>query len=217
MEMQGAIETRQSNGKPVQVLYIARHGATPLDLNKKSSGDIDESLSDTGRASAEELRDRLQNIPLTAIHSSDLNRAEETAAIIAKPHGIKPEAHEELRPWNVGALAGKPRAETRPQIAHYVANPDEVIPDGESLNQFRARFRPAFQKFVEEARAGKGPRLLVMHGSDFDEVGIMHSNDIEAFAVKPGGLVAIYPVGRTEFQGSALEGAQPDEAEEVQS
>jgi broad specificity phosphatase PhoE len=212
-----SIELRAASNKPVQVLYIARHGATPLDLNKKSSGDIDESLSDEGRTAAEALRDNLQNIPLTAIHSSDLNRAKETAAIIAEPHSIKPEAHEELRPWNVGSLAGQPRAETRPQIAHYVENPDEVIPGGESLNQFRARFRPAFQQFLNDARNGKGPRLLVMHGSDFDEVGIMYDGSIEAFAVKPGGLVAIYPVGKTEFQGSALTGARPDEAEEVQS
>ncbi len=58
-----------------------RHGATEWNLSKRHQGQTDISLSELGRAQAARLCDRLTNVPVDVIYSSDLSRAAETAAI----------------------------------------------------------------------------------------------------------------------------------------
>ena len=62
-------------------IYYTRHGQTDWNLDYKIQGRKDISLNETGRKEAEELRIKIQDIPLDIIYSSPLKRAYETAEI----------------------------------------------------------------------------------------------------------------------------------------
>ena len=66
-------------------VYAFRHGET--DFNKMQyvqGGGTDTPLNDTGRQQAEKLAERLSDLTFTALFSSDLVRAKQTAEIVNK-------------------------------------------------------------------------------------------------------------------------------------
>ncbi len=69
-------------------LYFVRHAESEANLNNAYNYDRD-SLSPLGRRQAKAIAKRLSKIPIDLILSSDLIRAEETAAIISKAIGVK--------------------------------------------------------------------------------------------------------------------------------
>lgn len=62
-------------------LYIARHGLTDWNKEMRTQGRKDLSLNAEGRAQAKELRDKIKDITFTAVYTSPLKRAAETAQI----------------------------------------------------------------------------------------------------------------------------------------
>src|SRR6266404_1969277 len=80
----------------VTTIYVVRHGESESNVfarenpDKPAShfGEFGSSLTLKGREQAEKLANRLKNIDISAILSSDLNRAEETAEIIAAEHKL---------------------------------------------------------------------------------------------------------------------------------
>jgi broad specificity phosphatase PhoE len=64
-------------------LYLVRHGATQLSVE-------DRFLSEEGRSQAERLAARMRDDGISAIYSSPLSRAVETARIIARGCGLEP-------------------------------------------------------------------------------------------------------------------------------
>jgi broad specificity phosphatase PhoE len=57
-------------------------------------------LSEHGRSVALDLADALATAPLAAAHASPLDRAMETAAILAAPHGLAVQPDERLLEWS---------------------------------------------------------------------------------------------------------------------
>ena len=125
---------------------IIRHGATHLNSNDPTidriRGWTDWPLSDEGRGEARKLADAVKLAKPDMILSSDLFRAEQTAAIVSEITGIPKELGiMAFRPWNVGDFVGEPAAEAVPVLADYAAvKPDQSVPGGESFNEFRYRF-----------------------------------------------------------------------------
>ena len=123
---------------------LIRHGATKLNDQDNSVDRIrgwkDVPLSDKGKKEAEELGQSLKGTVLDAIYTSDLERARETAMIVANALGVnKLVVTKSLRPWNVGKLAGVKTTEALPIMAKYIREPTETVPDGESFDDFRER------------------------------------------------------------------------------
>jgi len=77
-------------------IYIVRHGESESNVfarehpDKPAShfGELGSSLTQKGREQAQILADRLKNISISAVLSSDLHRAKETAEIIAAEHKL---------------------------------------------------------------------------------------------------------------------------------
>ncbi|BCV21194.1 alpha-ribazole phosphatase [Moorella sp. Hama-1] len=148
-------------------VYLVRHGETEWNHTMRYQGHSDIALSATGRRQAELLRERFRGIKLDAIYASDLNRAKETAAVIAAPHGLQVQEVPALRELNFGAWEGLTYQEI---IASYPRELDTwrrnpgttIVPGGESFQQVKERALAAFEDIVA-TEAGR-TLLLVAHG-----------------------------------------------------
>lgn len=71
------------------MLYVVRHGMTEWNAARRLAGRLPGvPLSADGRREAEAVAGRLAAIPLAAVVSSPIARAQETAELIARPHGL---------------------------------------------------------------------------------------------------------------------------------
>jgi broad specificity phosphatase PhoE len=100
-------------------------------------------LSESGRAQAQKAATRLAAYPLTAIWSSPLQRALQTAEAIAATHHLPVEVDPELIEWRLDAWTGIPwsdLADRRPgELETYLQNPTELDFAAESLQELAAR------------------------------------------------------------------------------
>jgi molybdenum cofactor cytidylyltransferase len=146
-------------------IYLVRHGAVEAPGGRRYLGHLDVPLNAAGRRQAEALREKLRQTPLAAVYCSDLQRAVETAAIIAAPHGLAPRIRRELREIDLGAWEGLTFDEVKQRYPEaYAARGRDFShfrpPGGESFLDCAHRVLPA----VHEALcAGPGQVLIVGH------------------------------------------------------
>ena len=86
-------------------LLLIRHGETPWNVLGKIQGCTDIDLMETGKYQANLLADKLKGT-FSAIYSSPLNRAFETAQILAAPNHLSVHKKENLREINFGLWEG---------------------------------------------------------------------------------------------------------------
>ena len=87
-------------------LYLVRHGETVDNVRQILQGQMQGQLNDNGIHQAETLRDEMADEPLDAIVASDLQRAIDTATIIAQPHGLQVVTTPLLRERDWGDMTG---------------------------------------------------------------------------------------------------------------
>lgn len=134
-------------------LYLVRHGATQLTAEDRFAGDIGVDLSADGRSQAERLAVRVRDHSISAIYSSPLLRAVETARIIATGCGLEPRLSDGLREIHHGHWEGLTRQEVETGFAaEYAAweeDPFTFAPEGgESGVSVLARALPALREIV---------------------------------------------------------------------
>ena len=108
------------------------------------------------------LAERLRNVELDAICSSDLRRARETAEVLAERHGLEVEARRDLREVDVGSWSGLTRAQVAARFPDGHRRWEQGLPgwtDGETYEQMAERVVAAVRDL-----AGRHPqeRLLVV-------------------------------------------------------
>jgi len=175
----------------IPVLYVIRHGRTSFNMKHLFRGEADVPLAPEGIKDAEEVGEQLEDIHPAFIVSSDKKRAVKTAQILSKGDDIPIKQTELLRAWNLGDLSGQPKNDANLAIVkQHVDNPDEDVPGGESLNDFRSRVLPILAECFEEATR-VGPSFVVAHSSVIHELGNQLYGDNKTLVVKPGGIVVI--------------------------
>ena len=92
-------------------ILLARHGETDWNRDGRFQGHADPPLNELGRRQASELAERLAGDGVTALYSSDLRRALETAAALAARLGLDVMPHAGLREVDVGSWSGLTRDE----------------------------------------------------------------------------------------------------------
>jgi broad specificity phosphatase PhoE len=150
---------------PTRILLV-RHGATTSTADDRFAGSSDVELSAEGIAMVAKLSQRLAGVKIDAAYSSHMRRAIDTAASIAKPHGIIPIARKDLREIDHGHWEGVPHKEVEQKFAaEYSAwstDPlNTTIPGGESGRDVLNRSRKAIEQIVRE-HAGQTV-LVVSH------------------------------------------------------
>jgi 5'-nucleotidase (lipoprotein e(P4) family) len=145
-------------------IYLARHGQTAWNAERRLQGGKDIPLNDTGREQARALAARLEGIPLDRIYTSALSRSRQTAEPLAGRAPV--EALPGLNEQSIGAFEGVyadgREAERYAEFQRRSANPDDALDGGESTNQHFARVRAAVET-IRQRHAG-GQVLVVGHG-----------------------------------------------------
>jgi broad specificity phosphatase PhoE len=134
-------------------ILLVRHGETTLSADDRFAGSTDVPLSDAGRHQAECLAERLSCVSLDAVYCSPMRRTRETAAIVARPHGLEIVARNALREIDHGRWEQLRRADVEVRFPdEYEAwsrDPFRFAPNGgESGAHVIARAMPAVQNIV---------------------------------------------------------------------
>jgi broad specificity phosphatase PhoE len=155
----------------VTTILLARHGESDWNRSKQWQGWADRPLTELGRRQAAELAARLEETELDAVYSSDLQRARETAEIVARTKDLAVESTPDLREVDVGSWSGLTRAEAEarfPEAYGRWLQGGEGWEDGETYQEMSARVLSALQRI---AAAYPGDRVLVVaHGGSIRAV-----------------------------------------------
>jgi len=145
---------------------FVRHGESAWNAENRLCGRTDVPLSEAGRQQAARLAERLSALRLTAIYTSPLRRALETANLIAVHAGLEPVIDERLIELDYGAWEGKTFDEIMEQdgvnYRAWDADPAAVgPPGGESGLEALARVAPFLESLA--ARHPEGNVVVVSH------------------------------------------------------
>lgn len=151
-------------------LLCIRHGQSVANNEGRFQGQLDSPLTDLGREQARALARRLvcEGWSLSAIHTSDLSRAAETAQILGDALRAPVFPDERLREHDVGILTGLTLAqieqqypEIRRALHHDPVLP--VIPGEESQDAFCLRVVSMLDQ-IRSSHSGEQAVAIVSHG-----------------------------------------------------
>jgi broad specificity phosphatase PhoE len=167
----------------VTTLLLARHGETDWNRARRWQGHADRPLTDLGRAQAAALGDRLADIALDAVYSSDLRRARETAEAVALPHGLDVIELPELREVDVGSWEGLTRDEAESRFPdgfrRWLAG-GTGWEDGETYAEMSRRVLAVVERIASDHEGGR--ILIVSHGGPIRAIhGAALGMDVEAY------------------------------------
>ena len=183
---------------------LTRHGQTDWNAAQRFQGQSDVPLNEAGIQQATALADRLSREQIDHIYTSDLQRAHETARLIAVHHTCEIYTDPRLREMNFGAWEGLTYAEIKKNNPAILAVWEADIlttsaPNGETLNQLSARV----QSMLNDLRAQHADQtvLIVAHGGPLQVLLCLALNMSPAmywhFRLSPASLseIAFYSAG----------------------
>lgn len=202
--------------QPTYVLLI-RHGQSQGNAERRFGGHTATPLSPRGRKQANATAEALKNDSLTAIYSSDLARAIETAQPLARLTGLKINATDAFRERSVGVMEGltfEDAAQKHPEEYAALLRRDfeHVLSDGESYRQLLDRARNKLDEVIAKHRGGRIAVfshtgticILALHlmgaldAPELKPVWISSGNcGITRFELRPDGFVRVLTVNDT--------------------
>ncbi|XP_071727862.1 phosphoglycerate mutase-like protein 4 [Rutidosis leptorrhynchoides] len=162
--------------KNITEIIVVRHGQTVWNAAKRIQGHLDIDLNDVGKQQAVAVAERLaKEFKISAMYSSDLKRALETAETIANScGGLQVIQDPNLRERHFGVLQGVLYSEAHAinrkayEALRSHGRDVEIPGGGESLNQLYKRCTDSLQTIATKHR---GERVVV----------VTHSGVIRAF------------------------------------
>jgi probable phosphoglycerate mutase len=141
-------------------VLLIRHGQSQGNAERRFGGHTATPLSARGRNQAAATARTLKSESLTAIYSSDLARAMDTAKPLANMTGLPVQGTSAFRERSVGVMEGltfEDAAQQHPeQYAALLRRDFEyVLSGGESYRQLLDRARQKLDEIIEEHRGGK--------------------------------------------------------------
>jgi len=155
-------------------ICVVRHGETDWNTAGILQGWLDVPINERGRTQARELAQGFAGSGFSCVYTSPLNRALETAEIIAATLRLpSPVRHDGLKERNFGLIQGIPKAELaelNPSLLEHILkrNPDTRFEQGESMDECATR---VLGGLMDIARQRPGERILVItHGWVMDAI-----------------------------------------------
>lgn len=142
-------------------IYLVRHARQSSPLCN-----VNVDLSEQGIEQAVLLANRLKDLPLDALYSSNLIRAVHTASIVNEYHNLKHEIREGIKEIDFGAMTGHDNAYIREQYAQFLLEnakmtEDLPYPEGENGQDVVVRAIPVLEEILQ---SGKENVLVITHG-----------------------------------------------------
>lgn len=149
----GAVPDAQA---PATVLYLVRHGETAWNRTGRLQGSRDLPLNEVGRRQAAALAERFRSRSISAVFSSPLRRARETAGAILAGRDASLRIVPDLAEMRCGAWEGLDAAERERRYPHAVRawreRPWQAgIPGAEPLEDVRLRAGRALGAILRES------------------------------------------------------------------
>jgi broad specificity phosphatase PhoE len=146
-------------------VYLARHGQTAYNLERRFQGHLPVPLDDTGREQAHDLAERASAHEFAALWCSPLLRARETADIVAQRISLEPREEPRLMETDAGDWTDRlfvdVQAEDPDGFAGFIeGRPHFAFPGGESFAHQGERVAAA----LADVERGELPALVVCHG-----------------------------------------------------
>lgn len=138
-----------------------RHGQTTYNAERRFQGQSDVPLNEVGREQARRAARYLAAMKPDAIFSSDLSRAAETAAILARLTGLTVQLEKDLRERGGGSWEGKTAEEIRAVFPDAFAN--WAPADGETAAAVADRASAAMER-IADGLPGGSLAVVVAHG-----------------------------------------------------
>jgi alpha-ribazole phosphatase len=149
-------------------IYLVRHGSTIWNAQQRIQGHTDVPLNETGLQQSRLIAQRLQDLKLDAVWSSDLLRARVTAEIIAQPHGLSVQTTPLLRERRFGDWEGLTqeeiiaRGDQQLLDAYRSAVVADLPPNAEPMQSVWDRLSQALQEIIGQHTEGQV--AVVGHG-----------------------------------------------------
>ncbi|HET7758671.1 MAG TPA: histidine phosphatase family protein [Gaiellaceae bacterium] len=186
-------------------ILLARHGETDWNREGRFQGWADPPLNAAGRAQAVDLSVALMAEELETVYSSPLQRAYETAEVVAASHGLEPVTIEALREVDVGSWSGLTREEIEQRFPDQYArwlDYGQGWDDGETYDAMAER---VVRAVLELAAVHDGQRILaVSHGGPMRAVSAFADRVTYAEARRRSPVVANAAVLEFAVEGNAL-------------
>ena len=173
-------------------LYLVRHGETEHNRrNIIQGGGVDSELNAAGRAQAEALARRLRSVSFDALYASTLQRARQTADILARPHEPLTRTHlHDLSEMDWGVFEGEPPSEERDALMKALKSKwrdgayDRAVEGGESIRDVQKRAQRAIRHILTR-EVGRtvlvvthGRYLRVLLATILDDYGLKHMQEL---------------------------------------
>jgi alpha-ribazole phosphatase len=147
-------------------LCLVRHGQTDWNLQGRYQGQSDVPLNENGRLEAHALARRLKDRFFSVIYTSDLERARETAEILAASLQVPITCDDRLREINQGEWEGQLVEDIKARYSRLwlqrKVDPASIRPPGgETVGEVAERVHAVLD---EIASLNAGPVLIVSHG-----------------------------------------------------
>ena len=153
-------------------IIAVRHGETAWNVAARIQGQLDVGLNDTGRWQARRVGEALSGEEISAVYTSDLGRAHETACSIGEASRVPVIAEQGLRERSFGLFEGKTFSEIEETWPDHALQWRKRIPEwqppagGESLLELRERVTRTMQALA--ARHPGQQIVVVAHGGVLD-------------------------------------------------
>lgn len=199
--------------RPARRLWLVRHGETEGQSSIRFHGRNDVRLSELGRAQIRALAPLLAGVDFARVVHSPLQRATESAAILATACGVpaaRLTAEERLREISFGACEGMTEAEIAAAFPDfwrsYRAGGTDTFPDGEPRAAFAARVQAAVHELAAEP--WRGDVLVVSHRGTVRQAlrGLLghRPGEPDPFGVELGSLTTLRDEGGWQLEALGL-------------
>lgn len=151
-------------------IYLIRHGESVANVQRYTSGKTDVELTERGIQQAKELAEKLADVCFSAVYSSNLQRAMNTAAEILRGRSLELITLPELQERDFGEWEGLTYEKIEHQFPEawgaFLKNGFNAdVPGGEGIADFFARIKRAFLSVVKRHEAGSDENIcIVAHG-----------------------------------------------------
>ena len=182
------------------ILLLIRHGENDFVKTGKMAGRLPGvHLNERGQKQAQALGEALKDVPITAIYSSPLERAMETATPIANARKLKIVQEADLMDADIGKWQGKSiKIVQLTKVWKIVQNAPSRFrfPEGESFPEIQTRISSAFEQIIKNHNKPQDIIAVVFH-ADPIKLAISHFlglplDNFQRLSCDTGSLTAIH-------------------------